>query len=173
MLDPFPIRAPSQITTLTQRLAYSYGLFTLSYHIHEIILSALVYHLICVFVSPYISTRLFPRTYPSLPWRTRINWDVHFVSLIQSIMINCVGLYVLLCDQERNSMDWRERVWGYTGALGMVEALATGYFAWDLYMSASHIDVFGYGLLAHAVSALIVYVFGFVSAQHYQDSELC
>ena len=60
-------------------------------------------------------------------------------------------------------MDWRERVWGYTGGGGLVIALATGYFAWDLLMSATHVGIFGWGLLAHALSALSVYSLGFVS----------
>ena len=60
-------------------------------------------------------------------------------------------------------MGWQERVWGYTGAGGMIQALAAGYFVWDLGLCINHLDVFGWGLLAHAVAALSVFSFGFVS----------
>lgn len=59
-------------------------------------------------------------------------------------------------------MGWEERVWGYTGAGGMVQALAAGYFLWDLGICVKHFRVFGVGLFAHAVAALVVFSFGFV-----------
>lgn len=61
-------------------------------------------------------------------------------------------------------MDYKERVWGYTGAIGLVQALATGYFTWDLYMCTRYVNIFGVGMLAHGLSALCVYSFGYVSA---------
>ncbi len=60
-------------------------------------------------------------------------------------------------------MNWRGRVWGYTGAGGMIQGFAAGYFLWDLMVSSMNVGVFGWGLLAHAVSALVVFSFGFVS----------
>ena len=60
-------------------------------------------------------------------------------------------------------MGWEERVWGYTGAGGMIQGFAAGYFLWDLCVSVTHVNVFGWGLLAHAVSALVVFSLGFVS----------
>ena len=57
----------------------------------------------------------------------------------------------------------RDRVWGYTGASGMVQAFAAGYFLWDLVTSAGNLDVHGPGALMHAASALAVSLLGFVS----------
>ena len=59
---------------------------------------------------------------------------------------------------------WEQRVWGYTGAGGMVQAFAAGYFLWDLGVCLRNFRMFGVGLLAHAVAALVVFSFGFVSA---------
>ena len=59
-------------------------------------------------------------------------------------------------------MDWSERIWGYTGAGGMIQGFAAGYFLWDLCVSVTNVNVFGWGLLAHAISALIVFSLGFV-----------
>lgn len=56
----------------------------------------------------------------------------------------------------------RERVWGYTGATGMVQGFSAGYFLWDLMMGLLDVDVHGWGAVAHAVSALAVSCLGFV-----------
>ena len=61
-------------------------------------------------------------------------------------------------------MDWKQRVWGYSGATGMVQGFAAGYFLWDLLTSARDINIHGPGALAHAASALAVSSLGFVSA---------
>lgn len=58
----------------------------------------------------------------------------------------------------------KERVWGYTGATGMVQGFSAGYFLWDLVMSAKDLDVHGPGSLMHAASAVAVSLLGFVRA---------
>ena len=55
-----------------------------------------------------------------------------------------------------------ERVWGYTGASGMVQGFAAGYFLWDLVACAVEVDVQGWSALLHAASALAVTGMGFV-----------
>jgi hypothetical protein len=66
-------------------------------------------------------------------------------------------------DEERKNMTRIERVFGYTGGAGMIQGLAAGYFLWDLMVTLQNVRVFGPGMLAHAVCALIVFSFGFVS----------
>jgi hypothetical protein len=129
-----------------------------------VLFSALSYAFIQAYVSPRLSTLLFPSTYPKLSHRTRLTWDVHVVSFIQSVWVCVLALWVMRVDRERAAMSWEERVWGYTGALGLVQAFACGYFVWDLWVSARYLSMFGRGMLAHAVSALTVYAFGFVSS---------
>ncbi len=68
-------------------------------------------------------------------------------------------------------MGWEERVWGYTGADGMIQGFAAGYFLWDLITCAGNVAVFGWGLLAHAVAALVVFSLGFVSIPLYFSGE--
>ena len=162
MHDPFPIPPPAWLVTIFRPLAEAINSQTLHLHIHEILLAALVYNLICSHMSPALSRRLFPTIYPNFSPRTKLNWDVHVVSLIQSLFINFVALYVMWADDERRAMGWEERVWGYTGAGGMIQGLAAGYFLWDLGICMNHLDVFGWGLLAHAIAALSVFSFGFV-----------
>jgi hypothetical protein len=83
---------------------------------------------------------------------------------VQSTLINVLALWVMRVDTERSGMTSGERVYGYTGAGGLVQAMAAGYFLWDLMISTIHFKIFGPGLWFHAVSALWVFSFGFVSA---------
>lgn len=70
----------------------------------------------------------------------------------------------------------RERVWGYTGASGMVQGFSAGYFLWDLMTGVMDVDIHGWGVVAHATSALAVSGLGFVGFQHWiiltRDAEL-
>ena len=59
-------------------------------------------------------------------------------------------------------MNAQGRVWGYTGAGGMVQGFAMGYFLWDLWASAKDVGVHGLGVLVHAASAVVVTGLGFV-----------
>ncbi|MCJ1404237.1 hypothetical protein MMC11_007462 [Xylographa trunciseda] len=146
---------------LVSPLASVLGLNTLPLHTHEIIGTFCFYSLMDILISPALSTFLFPKIYPRLPAKTKINWDIHVVSLVQSLFINSLALWVMWVDEERKNMNWEERIWGYTGAGGMVQAFAAGYFLWDLLSSAYHINVQGLGALVHAISAVIVIGLGF------------
>ncbi|KAI9685505.1 MAG: hypothetical protein M1822_004363 [Bathelium mastoideum] len=161
MLDPFPFPPPTLLQRAIAPFASSLHLSSLPLHIHEVLLAFLLYHLVNTRLSPWLSTTFFPATYAALPRRTRINWDVHVVSMLQSCLINALALAVIWSDDERRALNPAGRVFGYTGAGGLIQAFATGYFLWDLTICARHFDVFGPGLLAHAVSALAVFLLGF------------
>jgi len=162
MHDPF-IPGPDFIVEATKPLARVLALQTIPFHAHEILLGFSFYELVSRYISPAVSARLFPRTYPNLQRKTKIDWDVHFVSMVQSCFINAVALWVIFRDQERSQMDAAQRVWGYSGASGMVQGFAAGYFLWDLGVSIKDVDVHGWGALVHAASALAVTCLGFVS----------
>jgi hypothetical protein len=176
MLDPVP-PPPPWLLALTKPLAEALYLPTLPYHIHEVLGAFLIYQTTQSIISPMLSNFFFPQIYNNLNRRTRINWDVHVVSMLQSCAINSAALWVMFNDKERMGMgrtSWTdsgsgnngavERVYGYTGASGLIQALACGYFVWDLLVSARYLKVFGPGILAHAVTALAVFSLGFVSA---------
>ena len=165
MLDPVP-SPPDWLFKFAKPYSEAIGFPTLPYHIHEVIFAFLLYQNIELIVSPRLSTWLFPNIYPKLNRRTRINWDVHVVSLVQSCLINTVALWVMFTDEERYDMKHSaiERIHGYTGASGLIQAFAAGYFLWDFIVSSRHLSVFGLGIWAHALSALIVFSFGFVGA---------
>ena len=89
------------------------------------------------------------------------------VSFIQAVLICSLAIYVLLYDTElaSGSNDWHGRIFGYSGAAGLVQAMAAGYFLWDVWISTVHFSVQGPGSLAHAISALAVTTLGFVSGR--------
>ncbi|RMZ91699.1 hypothetical protein DV736_g1075, partial [Chaetothyriales sp. CBS 134916] len=162
MLDPFPPPS-SWLQNAVRPYAEAVDLYTLPDHLHEVLFAYLFYQTIEAFVSPWLSALLFPKVYQKLSPRTRINWDVHVVSLLQSCLINAMALRFMFVDKERAGMKQSavERVYGYTGAGGMIQALACGYFIWDLIVSTRYIKIFGIGIWFHAVSALCVFSFGF------------
>lgn len=162
MLDPLG-PPPAWLRSATEPYALWLTSPTLADHIHEVILAFVFYQFIHSFLSPWLSPILFPQSYPKLNARTKLNWDIHVVSLVQSILINAAALWVMYVDTERNSMSSGERVFGYTGACGLIQALAVGYFVYDLIVSVAHLKMFGIGMLFHAISALWVFSLGFVS----------
>lgn len=162
MRDPFPIPPIPALSKAVEPWAERLSLPTLPLHVHEVLGAALLYTFIHTVVSPVLSTKLFPQFYPRHDRARRVNWDTHVVSLFQSVLINGLALWTMSADKVRKDMDFEQRVWGYTGASGMIQALAAGYFVWDLVVTLKHLNVFGVGLLAHAISALAVYSFGFV-----------
>lgn len=162
MLDPLG-PPPTWLRNFIEPYALKLKSPTLSEHIHEVIGAFVFYQFIHSFLSPWLSPVLCPQSYPKLNARTKLNWDIHVVSFVQSVLINAVALWVMFVDEERSSMSTGERVFGYTGACGLIQALAVGYFVYDLIVSVVHVRMFGIGLLFHAVSALWVFSLGFVS----------
>lgn len=162
MKDPFFIAPVPWLADWARPWGDWLNLPSLPLHIHEVIAAFLLYSVIFWPVSPIISSLLAPRHYSRLPRKRRLNWDAHVVSMFQSTLINGLAIWVMVVDDERSSMNWQERVWGYTGAAGMVQAMAAGYFLWDFIVTSVNLDVFGLGTLAHAIAALLVYFLGFV-----------
>ncbi|KAL4813245.1 TLC domain-containing protein [Aspergillus spinulosporus] len=160
MLDPIP-PPPKWLRDYIEPWAQRFNLPALTDHSHEVITAFIGYLFIHYVLSPWLSPKLFPRHYPKLNKRTKLNWDVHVVSLVQSSLINAVALWVLFADEERKSMTIGERVFGYTGSCALINSLAVGYFIYDLIVSTLYVKMFGIGMLFHAVSALWVFSFGF------------
>lgn len=163
MRDPLP--APALFVDFARPLAEKLSLSTLPQHAHEIFLGFLAYHFILFYLSPTLSRLVFPDTYRSFNKRTRLNWDIHWVSMVQALFINSAAIYVIWNDGQRKEMDWKGRLWGYTPASGMVQGFAAGYFLWDLQVSSQYIAITGPSALLHAIGALSVTCIGFVCSR--------
>lgn len=157
---PAPPWLQSYVAPLCERLRLS----ALPPHIHQVIISFILYQSIHSFFSPFFSRRLFPSIYPNLKQRTRLNWDIHVVALVQAIVISVLSLYVEFASEERKAMITPvDRLFGYVASSGTVGAMALGYFLWDTLVCVRYFKLFGPGMLAHGISALSVYSAGFVS----------
>jgi len=91
---------------------------------------------------------------------------VHVVSFIQSTFICVLAIWAACNDPQRDAWSKDEaamlkRTFEYSHIQGAVQAYAEGYYIWDLFMSAWHLDIFGLGFLAHAASAVMVFSLGF------------
>jgi hypothetical protein len=164
MRDPFPLPLIPVLTRLSQTLASVTGLTTLPLHAHEIFYAFVLYQCIFVFLAPLLSRLLAPKHYLSLSRENNLRWRMKCVSFAQSVLISSLSLWVHFADGERAAMDLKERIWGYTGALGMVQALAVGYFVWDTFIMIIYADVFGPAMLVHGLACTLTFSLGFVSA---------
>ncbi|KAJ5993009.1 hypothetical protein N7451_008733 [Penicillium sp. IBT 35674x] len=160
MLDPLG-PPPAWLREFVKPYALSLDSPTLAEHVHEVFLAFAFYQFIHSVVSPVLSPILFPQSYSKLSARTKLNWDIHVVSLVQSIVINALALWVMFVDDERNSMS-------PPGAC--LRALAVGYFIYDLIVSTIYVKMFGIGTLFHAISALWVFSLGFKPFLNYYAS---
>jgi hypothetical protein len=165
MLDPFFESFPP-LEQFVRPICEALHLNSLPLHIHEILSAFAAYHIIFEYLATPLSTFFLPKSYTRLSYESRLRWNMHCVSMVQSVTICVLALWVMSMDQERKTMNLEERMWGYTGAAGMVQALATGYFLFDLSVMVRYLDVFGVGMLTHASSCLLTYTLGFVSLRH-------
>ena len=163
MRDPFPIPPTEGLQRIVKPIAQLFGLQTLHLHIHEVILAFIVYQVFFAYICPYLSTRFLPSHYLPLPREGKLRWNMKCVSFLQSTFISSLSLWVMYHDIERAAMNLEERIWGYTGAAGMVQGFAVGYFVWDTYIMILHTDVFGIAMLVHGVACTVTFSLGFVS----------
>ena len=160
MLDPFPV--PASLRDAIHPFADLLHLNTLPLHIHEVLFSFAAYTLLNSFLAPYLSLHLLPTTYANFPLRTKLQWNMHLTSFVNSTFVSLAALYVLYVDQDRVSDTWEERMWGYTGLGGMVQAFGAGYFLWDVQLCSTNLGTLDVADLLHAVVALSIAILGFV-----------
>ena len=167
MRDPFPVAPPPFLVKAVKPYADAAGLYTLPLHFHEVLFAFSLYTFIFTIFSPYMSNVLCGERYRNFSKRTRISWNVHTVSFVQSLIITGISTYIILYDEERKSWressHWDQRIWAYSGMSGLCQSFALGYFLWDLWMCTYHVKIFGWGMLAHAISATSVFALGYVS----------
>lgn len=92
----------------------------LTYHWHTLLASTLACYL-TMFLSRVTSPKLFPKCYNNLHGVKRLNWDIHFVSMIHCLII--VFLSIPLFREEELVKD---KVFGYNFYAGNVYSIACG-----------------------------------------------
>ena len=150
LFSPPPLEFLKAITPYCELLGFK----SLPNHLHVIIGAALFYE--CIFLlSPLLCSRF--QSYTTLNTRSKINWDIHLVSMVQSTLI-CWLAYLALGDPKLKE----DRVFGYSPFGADVSALACGYFIWDTFVCLRYIRYFGVGFALHGIASLTVFLFGFV-----------
>lgn len=128
-----------------------------SRHWHEIVLSTAIYFGIQA-ASPAVSTRLFGKTYTGLDAKTKLNFDIHVVSMVQCVISIAVIMPGWCHPFIANRVnDPYLSIFGYTPYSGFVSGITIGYFIWDLVVCLLHHKLFGLGFLLHAFAALFVF----------------
>lgn len=124
-------------------------------HVHEILISFILYQFIInPIVAKWINKFVFRSHYNQISKRDQINFDIHTVSMIQSIL--CVAiLYPVMW------LPVNLPLFGYYNEYAsMISAVTVGYFIWDLYVCVKYFKLFGAGFLAHAIGSLLVMLCG-------------
>lgn len=120
-------------------------------------------HFASILLTPFIYA-----PYKQLPKRTRIQWHVHLVALVHAAIITPLAAaqwYIVRQDgglQGGSHPLATNRTYGYTVEAGNVYAVALGYFAWDVVVSALF-D--GPAFIAHGVVAMTAFTFVYVSGR--------
>lgn len=140
--------------------ARPFALEPLSYyaaHWHEIVIATLAYFGIQA-ISPVFSAALFGKTYTGLNAKTKLNFDIHVVSMVQCVVsiLVIVPCWGHLHFQNRVEDPYLS-VLGYTPYHGFISAITTGYFIWDFVVCLVNMKLFGFGFFLHAVAALVVF----------------
>ncbi|KAL7748851.1 hypothetical protein RI367_005764 [Sorochytrium milnesiophthora] len=107
-------------------------------------------------LSRRLSPKIAPATYNGLSKTKKLDWDVHVVSMVHSLVIVYYA-WPLMDDPVLS----RDRVFGYTHEAGTTYAICCGYFLWDTIFSLLHIREFGAGFFAHGISCFIVFLWSF------------
>jgi hypothetical protein len=135
-------------------------------HLHLLIATILGYQAIFT-VSSFISPLLFPRVFERLSKKTKIDFHVHIVSMIQSfvILLLCIPCFIDPTAPhfatKKLDVDWQEflklsstsetRVFGAAEYHAFIATLALGYFMWDTLVSLVYVSYFGLGFLIHGI----------------------
>lgn len=114
-------------------------------------------------VGPLLTRWLLPEKYPNLSDRKRLDWDIHIVSFANAAVITFLSARVVLFDQERKQMTWEQRAWDFTESSASVLSVANGYFYWHLLIMLRYHRIYGWAMVAHAISVSFLMTNGFVS----------
>ncbi|CDO93754.1 unnamed protein product [Kluyveromyces dobzhanskii CBS 2104] len=122
-------------------------------HLHEALVSFVVYQFILYpIVAPKLNQWLFQKHYTEKNEADKANFDIHTVSMIQSVVSLYLIWPLLRIPFGSNVVTY------YNSYASMVSAVSIGYFMWDLYICLRYFKLFGFGFLFHAIAAMSVLI---------------
>jgi hypothetical protein len=140
--------------TVQSAFVHSMGLKSLPLHAGQIVTAAFIYFAIQNILSPFISTILFPQQYPKFDRRTKVLWNVGVVKMIKA-PLNCFMCLVAMVKgmKTAHAITMEGRVWGYWSRGSSVQAIATGFYVFEILISIQYFDVLGLRTFLHAVAS--------------------
>ncbi len=145
---------PESVLRHLRPLANKLGLSVLPDHLH-VIIGSTVFYIALFWLSPYLFKD--NKYYKKYSHKTQINWDIHFVSMVQCIII-CTGALWVFNDPYLAD----DSVFGYSAMSADVFSMGTGYFLYDVYVSLRYINEFGMPFAIHGIASLLVFIFALV-----------
>lgn len=126
-------------------------------HWHEVAALTAVYFVLQGLSSAYCPV-VVGKPYLELNRKTRINFDIHVVSMVQCVL-SCLIILPMWGHShwQNRAEDSMLSVLGTTDYGNLVASLTVGYFVWDTYVCIKYYLLFGAGFLFHGVAALYVF----------------
>lgn len=160
---PFGTISPA-LTEAVEPFCTRWGVPLLAVHL-PLALASLAFWVGLHFASIVLTPSVYA-PYKTLPRKTRIGWHVHLVALVHACIITPLAAAQWYYVRQDGGLDGGKhplainRLHGYTQETGNVYAIALGYFAWDVVVSALF-D--GPAFIAHGVVAMTAFAFVYVS----------
>ncbi|KAF8921023.1 TLC domain-containing protein [Mucidula mucida] len=130
------------------------GLTRLTPHLPALLYSAAFFTFIHLVIAPVVSLWLFPETYGKMSRRARNNWCIHVVSQAHVVVIIPLAVRALNLQELED-----DKAFGWNEQVGLLTAVASGYFLWDtLDAIINFIDL---GFVLHGLACLAIYVGSF------------
>ncbi|KAJ8079054.1 hypothetical protein PM082_013341 [Marasmius tenuissimus] len=137
--------------------ALALNLQKLPENLPTVLSSLFLFTFVQLFLSPWISSILSSTYRTGLKTRRqRQRWHMHVVSQIHASIVVPLALSYLRVEALN-----KDRLYGWdeTGAVGTLQAISVGYFAWDLGNELILFDDVGF--VVHGAACLAIYVCGF------------
>ncbi|TCD63548.1 hypothetical protein EIP91_005294 [Steccherinum ochraceum] len=141
--------------SLAQPIADQFGLKHLPDHFSTLAYTAFFYTFLHIVVAPTLSPIVAPVSYAKLKGRRgRNNWHIHLVSFVNAILLSYLS-FISLHHPELEE----DKTFGWHESIGVLDAVAVGYFFWEFVDAVWNYTDFGFVL--HGLICTILYTMTF------------
>ncbi|KAI0807957.1 DUF887-domain-containing protein [Fomes fomentarius] len=143
------------LRTVASPVARVLGLPHLTDNFPTLFYAFLAFTALHLYISPFLSARIFPISYGKLRSPRAVNqWNIQVVSLLHVFIVLPLAVSCFWSDTLKV-----DKLWGWDDRVGTTVAVACGYFLWDSLDALINFDDLGF--LIHGVSCLTLYMMAF------------
>jgi len=161
------ILTTSMATRIEHFVSDTLGLTKLPPYLSTVYWSFFSFLFIHQVIAPYFSARYFPVAFSSKRRLARNTWSIHVVSQVHVLVIVPYSFWSILHDSPERSMN---PAFGWDEKAGYAQAIACGYFLWD--MLDSTINFIDSGFVVHAIACFTVYLMSFKPFMSYYSTRV-